>query len=543
MMQNLTEQVSRIKEIMGIINEGSIVSWIDEFFKVATNNKVILNSLKTLEQKVSLNNIELIKKSIEEGIGEGLEDSKSLKDAIIKVGEKKGLSYNDTIVAIIKNQKDIEKSLVDELVNIKVKNIINEVSFSNSIDDLVKKKLNSYIKTLYDSQLNQTIESLKKLDSNVLKTELERRIKNIENGGFDDTIKNFWKDIYSTVAKEKNIKLFEVDDLTKRAQERMKERFSFFRNEFKKSFDLAVSKFGTKWEEILGPEIVENTNDGLNILEKLFGDKKWYFGDGQQQLTISEIRKKFNEYKGFKGDNGEWSSINFLDTNSLDNTQFFLNQAKQILSDEEYIVLMSKFADDTITKDDEILRKVLDKIENDKNLWDDMVVNPSNYLTNIPKTTSAGSEGEELAVGWFRTMEDVNVLWRASTGSPLDRLLGIDFILEVGGEASTINVKKFSGTIYTKINMNDVLGDAFRIWSKYGVTFSKQSNLTYGVLVDSNGALIMFKKQPGVDWVLQSRTNVERLPTARPNGYMYVDNVEGVRLYFKEGTSSTIKKK
>jgi hypothetical protein len=430
MMQNLTEQVSRIKEIMGIINEGSIVSWIDEFFKVATNNKVILNSLKTLEQKVSLNNIELIKKSIEEGIGEGLEDSKSLKDAIIKVGEKKGLSYNDTIVAIIKNQKDIEKSLVDELVNIKVKNIINEVSFSNSIDDLVKKKLNSYIKTLYDSQLNQTIESLKKLDSNVLKTELERRIKNIENGGFDDTIKNFWKDIYSTVAKEKNIKLFEVDDLTKRAQERMKERFSFFRNEFKKSFDLAVSKFGTKWEEILGPEIVENTNDGLNILEKLFGDKKWYFGDGQQQLTISEIRKKFNEYKGFKGDNGEWSSINFLDTNSLDNTQFFLNQAKQILSDEEYIVLMSKFADDTITKDDEILRKVLDKIENDKNLWDDMVVNPSNYLTNIPKTTSAGSEGEELAVGWFRTMEDVNVLWRASTGSPLDRLLGIDFILE-----------------------------------------------------------------------------------------------------------------
>jgi hypothetical protein len=140
-------------------------------------------------------------------------------------------------------------------------------------------------------------------------------------------------------------------------------------------------------------------------------------------------------------------------------------------------------------------------------------------------------------------MEDVNVLWRASTGSPLDRLLGIDFILEVGGEASTINVKKFSGTIYTKINMNDVLGDAFRIWSKYGVTFSKQSNLTYGVLVDSNGALIMFKKQPGVDWVLQSRTNVERLPTARPNGYMYVDNVEGVRLYFKEGTSSTIKKK
>jgi hypothetical protein len=80
-------------------------------------------------------------------------------------------------------------------------------------------------------------------------------------------------------------------------------------------------------------------------------------------------------------------------------------------------------------------------------------------------------------------------------------------------------------------------------WSKYGVTFSKQSNLTYGVLVDSNGALIMFKKQPGVDWVLQSRTNVERLPTARPNGYMYVDNVEGVRLYFKEGTSSTIKKK
>lgn len=543
MMQNLTEQVSRIKEIMGIINEGSIVSWIDEFFKVATNNKVILNSLKTLEQKVSLNNIELIKKSIEEGIGEGLEDSKSLKDAIIKVGEKKGLSYNDTIVAIIKNQKDIEKSLVDELVNIKVKNIINEVSFSNSIDDLVKKKLNSYIKTLYDSQLNQTIESLKKLDSNVLKTELERRIKNIENGGFDDTIKNFWKDIYSTVAKEKNIKLFEVDDLTKRAQERMKERFSFFRNEFKKSFDLAVSKFGTKWEEILGPEIVENTNDGLNILEKLFGDKKWYFGDGQQQLTISEIRKKFNEYKGFKGDNGEWSSINFLDTNSLDNTQFFLNQAKQILSDEEYIVLMSKFADDTITKDDEILRKVLDKIENDKNLWDDIIVNPSNYLTNIPKTTSAGSEGEELAVGWFRTMEDVNVLWRASTGSPLDRLLGIDFILEVGGEASTINVKKFSGTIYTKINMNDVLGDAFRIWSKYGVTFSKQSNLTYGVLVDSNGALIMFKKQPGVDWVLQSRTNVERLPTARPNGYMYVDNVEGVRLYFKEGTSSTIKKK
>lgn len=534
MSQNLIEEVNRIKKIMGIIKESSVLSWIDELFKVATNSKIILNSFKTLEDRILPNNLDLIKQSIDEGINEGVKDSVILKNAIAKVAEKSNVSYDEALKSILKNQEGFDKILLDELVNIKIKNIIDDVEFSKSIDDIVKQKVDAKIKPVLDSQVKQSIDFLKKLDPDTLKTELEERIKKLNDLGLSDSVKNFWKNTYDILAKEKNIKLFESDDITKIAQDKMKERLSLFRTEFKKTFDLAVSKFGVSWEEILGPEGIRNTEEGLEILEKFFGDRKWYFGDGTKQLTVTQIREQLSGYKGFKGSNGEWSSVNFLDTNSLDSSQFFINQAKKILSNDEYTTLIARFADDTITKDDEILRKVLDTIENDKNLWDDMVLNPSNYLTNISKTTAAGSEGEEIAVKWFTTMGDVKILWRATTGSPLDRLLGIDFILDVGGEASTVNVKRITGSINKKINTNDVLGDSYKIWSKYGVNFGKQTNLTYGILVDSGGNFIMFKKQPGVNWQLQTRTNYQRFPSCQANRCTYVDKVEGVRVYFNE---------
>jgi hypothetical protein len=389
--------------------------------------------------------------------------------------------------------------------------------------------------------------NLSKEEINTLKTEMLNLYNSLENQYFktaiDNTniikrIKGEVEPYYKTqtnISPKAEVTLGKnLEELETKAKDNMKKTRSMFRSEIKKSIDNVISKIGVSWDEILGPEVVQNTNEALDLLEKLFPNRKFYYGDGSRALTIAEIRQELLTYKGIRGPNGEWSSVNFLDTNSLDNTDFFIEQAKKRLSEVEYENLIRKFSDGTITEDDKIFRKVLNDIENDTKLWENMVANPSQYLKNIPKTTASGSEGEEIANTWFNYMGDVKVLWKASPGSPIDRLLGIDFILDVAGETSTVNVKKITGTIYKEINANDVLGDSYKIWTKYGLGFSKQTNLTYGVIVDSNGSFIMFKKQPEVDWVLRARTSYQRFPSCQAKRCVYVDKSEGVRVHFNE---------
>ena len=237
-------------------------------------------------------------------------------------------------------------------------------------------------------------------------------------------------------------------------------------------------------------------------------------------------------YKGFQDKNGNWSKLNFLDTNFSENTDLFLTKAKENLPEEEYEKLLNGLVRNEKPKDQIV--QIIGIIEKDENLWKKLMENPD-ILTKISKTTEVGQDTEQLANKWISSLEGFESNWVAREGDPIDRLLGIDLIFKDSEKVtSTANVKSFTGTISPKINKNDIWGESYKVWSKYSVYIAKPENLDYAIFVDSGGNMILFKKQPVIDWVQQKRMDTVKFVTLKNGRYGYIDKTNNVRVYWVE---------
>ena len=109
--KSVISEIFRIKEIMGLITEGAGISgWIDDLFKLATENKIVLSALKTTE-RINPSNIDLTVRAIDDGVLNGIEESVFLRDTIESLSKKEKLSYKDTLKKIIGDDKVFHQKL------------------------------------------------------------------------------------------------------------------------------------------------------------------------------------------------------------------------------------------------------------------------------------------------------------------------------------------------------------------------------------------------------------------------------------------------
>jgi hypothetical protein len=473
----------------------------------------------------------------------------------------KNLDYFASSAAKITNE--LERGVVNEFDKIASRLKINMSELIRGIQ----------ANTLSKETMDEVISSLMKLDNNLFDAIYNRyRNQLLSLDEFDLEIKNLLLNLNSKTDFSKNYTIKEFNDLKNRLKNyldsepdlspnvkkfiegkleenlklisnklpkdsdtitsNLKLNIGGYKKEFMSMFDRIAQKYGKKWSDVLSPEEVQNTYKGIKILKEFFSNTEFMTRSGKK-IKIEEFESVLDNYYGFVDNNGNWSKLNFLDTNWNENIKLFLSQAEKKLPTEKYQKLIS----DLINKDKNVKSQILEVIqliENDSALWKNLINNPE-QLTIISKTTEVGANAEKLVKDWISGIEGFEVRWFAGAGSPIDRLLGIDIIFQnPSKQMSRANIKSFSGGIRKKINKNSVWGDAYKVWSKYGVYFSKQTNLDYAVLLDSNGNMILFKKQPQLDWKHQVRKEGDQKFVQLKNGrYGYIDVTDDVRVYWK----------
>lgn len=525
--KSLILEINRIKEMMGLINEGAGISgWIDDIFKIATENKVILSSLK-LTERITPSNIDLTIKSIDDGVSKGIEESIFLKETIESLSKKEKLTYKEIIKKILSEDKAFENKLIDEMAEIKVRKIVKNAKIPNSFEEILEKNLNPVLKQIIDNQTSATVNIFEKIylesGPEALESELKRRYKKINELDQNLYSTKYWKNIYESLAEKYGITLDEtiestspvVSDLRKNAITKLKNGRGQFKSKFKNVFDNVLKKdwgMSSDWKVILGEDGVKNEMKGLDILQQIDPNKKYKLqfrlrdanGNLITEITIPEFRKilEGDSYKLFGKEGGDYSKVNFLDTNYSQNTELFLNEAEKFLSKEDYDKLLSYLVDENVKNNakyqemTKLMDDVMSHIENNKAIWENLMTDSkSTELIGISR--GSGNSGEAL----FKEMLDeagLPLLWAGMDGSPTDRMLSIDAIFrDEKNTVSTAQVKKFGGKIYEQKNLDNILGDSYKIWSSRRLQFSE--NIDYAVLVDSQGNIMMYGKTLEVD--------------------------------------------
>lgn len=511
MRHNILSEINRNRELMGL----SLL--LETTFPFSLSDEIY--SLLGITKKINLvnwsNSVSSLSKKIEV----------ETLDTFDSLAAKFGISKDDLLRQI--QQETLPINQFDEVVVTLMKQ--NDVFFNKLYYKFLEK--NPELKSLVDSvdsisKDNNLLGKVTKDDIDDFKQKIIDKANNDPNIGTE--LRKLITDKLSTKLSEISKKLPSKLEL---AKEKLKQNTGNFKKEFMSMFDRVVEKYGKKWDEILPDSTVYNTLEGIEIIKKSFPGKKFKTRNGNE-VTIDEFEQMIQGYKGFQDKNGNWSKLNFLDTNFSENTDLFLTKAKENLPEEEYEKLLNGLVRNEKPKDQIV--QIIGIIEKDENLWKKLMENPD-ILTKIYKTTEVGQDTEQLANKWISSLEGFESNWVAREGDPIDRLLGIDLIFKDSEKVtSTANVKSFTGTISPKINKNDIWGESYKVWSKYSVYIAKPENLDYAIFVDSGGNMILFKKQPVIDWVQQKRMDTVKFVTLKNGRYGYIDKTNNVRVYWVE---------
>jgi hypothetical protein len=523
---NLVLEIHRIKEIMGIINEGISSSWIQDLFTSAirqTDNtiKIKFGTLPTQTDFDTIVNV--LNKEIESGN----ENAKLLRNSVENI--RGSNSFDDTMKKLILgNDENLEKQLIEDLVITRAKQLYKQ----SDLDKVLNKALDEKFKPIIISQSDSTTKYIESMFSKSgfddVEFELRRLYSNLDEiPDKNGLIYKHNKKLFETLAEKYGVSLDDlseiktVDDTIENLQDSAKKSLSKNRGNFKKRFkdvfDSVLNNrewnLGKNWKEVLGEANFQKEMEGLDILEKLDPNKKYQVQyrlldeNGQQikEITIPELRKILDgdTYKLFDNVDGNYSKVNFLDTNYTQNTEFFLSVAKNILGDEEYKKLIKYISDNNITPKTNfysemsgLMSKVFDYMKTTKSVWDDLM-NNSESVSKIEISRGTGNKAEELWQNWMKELGYTS-RWTGADGSPIDRILGIDNIFEIEGKVSTAQVKLFKGNISMTKNINEILGDSYKIFSSRRLEFSQ--SVDYAVLVDSNGSIMLMGKSNLINW-------------------------------------------
>jgi hypothetical protein len=282
-----------------------------------------------------------------------------------------------------------------------------------------------------------------------------------------------------------------------------------------------------KWGEVIPEDQQSVIFDVLGKLKQLDPDRKWQWPSPNPRGrfmtgTIDEFIKTRLPELAFIYDiehGTKWSPINKLDTNYSDAALLITDivyKSQSFNADE----VLSELKDNNTSK----LNSVLNTIQKYGDLiYDKFLKNPTMYTQNSVFNSMQGEQIEDFVVNEMKN-KGWNLIHKGEGGDPIDVLLGIDIIMEKGGEIVTIQCKKVWNIQYEPTTLMNPNEGAYRLTGQPYV--SKQRNLDFVGYGTDSGEVIVAKRQREVIRQGNQYAYTDKMKLPTPQGkskYFYID--------------------
>jgi hypothetical protein len=282
-----------------------------------------------------------------------------------------------------------------------------------------------------------------------------------------------------------------------------------------------------KWGEVIPEDQQSVIFDVLGKLKQLDPDRKWQWPSPNPRGrfmtgTIDEFIKTRLPELAFIYDmehGTKWSPINKLDTNYSDAALLITDiiyKSQSFNADEVLLDLK----DNNTSK----LNSVLNTIQKYGDLiYDKFLKDPIMYTQNSVFNSMQGEQIEDFVVNEMKN-KGWNLIHKGEGGDPIDVLLGIDIIMEKGGEIVTIQCKKVWNIQYEPTTLMNPNEGAYRLTGQPYV--SKQRNLDFVGYGTDSGEVIVAKRQREVIRQGNQYAYTDKMKLPTPQGkskYFYID--------------------
>jgi hypothetical protein len=282
-----------------------------------------------------------------------------------------------------------------------------------------------------------------------------------------------------------------------------------------------------KWGEVIPEDQQSVIFDVLGKLKQLDPDRKWQWPSPNPRGrfmtgTIDEFIKTRLPELAFIYDmehGTKWSPINKLDTNYSDAALLITDiiyKSQSFNADE----VLSDLKDNNTSK----LNSVLNTIQKYGDLiYDKFLKDPTMYTQNSVFNSMQGEQIEDFVVNEMKN-KGWNLIHKGEGGDPIDVLLGIDIIMEKGGEIVTIQCKKVWNIQYEPTTLMNPNEGAYRLTGQPYV--SKQRNLDFVGYGTDSGEVIVAKRQREVIRQGNQYAYTDKMKLPTPQGkskYFYID--------------------
>jgi hypothetical protein len=282
-----------------------------------------------------------------------------------------------------------------------------------------------------------------------------------------------------------------------------------------------------KWGEVIPEDQQSVIFDVLGKLKQLDPDRKWQWPSPNPRGrfmtgTIDEFIKTRLPELAFIYDmehGTKWSPINKLDTNYSDAALLITDiiyKSQSFNADE----VLSDLKDNNTSK----LNSVLNTIQKYGDLiYDKFLKDPIMYTQNSVFNSMQGEQIEDFVVNEMKN-KGWNLIHKGEGGDPIDVLLGIDIIMEKGGEIVTIQCKKVWNIQYEPTTLMNPNEGAYRLTGQPYV--SKQRNLDFVGYGTDSGEVIVAKRQREVIRQGNQYAYTDKMKLPTPQGkskYFYID--------------------
>jgi hypothetical protein len=282
-----------------------------------------------------------------------------------------------------------------------------------------------------------------------------------------------------------------------------------------------------KWGEVIPEDQQSVIFDVLGKLKQLDPDRKWQWPSPNPRGrfmtgTIDEFIKTRLPELAFIYDmehGTKWSPINKLDTNYSDAALLITDIVYKSQSFNADEVLLD-LKDNNTSK----LNSVLNTIQKYGDLiYDKFLKDPTMYTQNSVFNSMQGEQIEDFVVNEMKN-KGWNLIHKGEGGDPIDVLLGIDIIMEKGGEIVTIQCKKVWNIQYEPTTLMNPNEGAYRLTGQPYV--SKQRNLDFVGYGTDSGEVIVAKRQREVIRQGNQYAYTDKMKLPTPQGkskYFYID--------------------
>jgi hypothetical protein len=282
-----------------------------------------------------------------------------------------------------------------------------------------------------------------------------------------------------------------------------------------------------KWNEVIPEQEQDLIFKVLGRLKDLDPNRKWQWPSPNpkgrfQTGTIDEFIQNRLPELSFIYDlenNSQWSPINKLDTNYSDAALLITDiifQSKSFSADD----ILQELLNNETSK----LNSVLNTIEKYGDvIYDKFLKNPEVYTQNSVFNSKQGEDVEGYVIdtlikdGW-------SLIHRGGGGDPIDVLLGIDAIMEKGGNIATIQCKKVWNIQYEPTTLMNPNEGAYKLTGQPYI--SKQKNLDFVGYGTDSGEVVVAKRQKEVIRQGNQYVYTDKMKLPSPQGkskYFYID--------------------